>query len=116
MLAGEYVLGLLPAQDRAAFERELARNRELARAVADWQDRFLEVAPTPEPVAPAPDLWQRIEMLGATLSRAELLTLPRREILHRLFHEEAPDSLGTKALRFACSCSPNLPVLVMNLT
>lgn len=61
VLAGEYVLGLLPAQDRPAFERELARNRDLARAVADWQDRLLEVAPAPEPAAPAPDLWRRIE-------------------------------------------------------
>lgn len=61
VLAGEYVLGLLPTQDLVAFERELARDRDLARAVADWQDRLLEVAPVPDPVAPAPDLWQRIE-------------------------------------------------------
>lgn len=60
VLAGEYVLGQLSPPDRDTFERELAKNRELARSVAFWQDRLLEIAPAPEPVAPAPELWQRI--------------------------------------------------------
>lgn len=59
-LAGEYVLGLLAPQDRQAFERELARNRALARSVGRWQDRLLETAPMPDPVEPAPQLWSRI--------------------------------------------------------
>lgn len=60
VLAGEYVLGLLSPQDRDSFELELAKNRELARSVAFWQDRLLEMAPAPEPVTPAPELWPRI--------------------------------------------------------
>lgn len=54
---------------------------------------------------PDPDLWQRIEMLGATLSRAELLTLPRREILHRLFHEEDVRLFDATPVSFRCGCS-----------
>lgn len=60
-LAGEYVLGLFSPVEKIEFERELAINRELAKAVYYWQDRLLEVAPMPAPVAPAPGLWARIE-------------------------------------------------------
>lgn len=59
--AGEYVLGVLSEADRAAVEHELRHNRVLAVAVAYWQDRLLEMAPAPLPVAPAADAWQRIE-------------------------------------------------------
>lgn len=58
--AGEYVLGVLPARERADFEAQLARDATLERAVYAWQDRLLEVAPVPAPLAPAPDLWARI--------------------------------------------------------
>lgn len=61
LLAGEYALGVLPPEDRNAFERELQHNRELAAAVRSWHDRLLEVAPAPAPVEPAADLWKRIE-------------------------------------------------------
>ena len=39
------------------------------------------------------------------MSEAELLALPAATLLHRLFHEEAPELLGTRPLRFGCSCS-----------
>ena len=61
VLAGEYALGVLPPEDRNAFEQELQRNRELAAAVASWHDRLLEVTPPPAPIEPAADLWKRIE-------------------------------------------------------
>ena len=60
-LAGEYVLGVLAAGEKDAFEKELKRNPELAAAVAFWQDRLLEVTPPPAPIDPAADLWMRIE-------------------------------------------------------
>jgi molecular chaperone Hsp33 len=34
-----------------------------------------------------------------------MLALPPTEVVHRLFHEESPELLGGKSLRFACSCS-----------
>lgn len=61
LLAGEYALGALPPEDRDAFEHELQKNRALAAAVASWHDRLLEVSPAQAPVAPAADLWKRIE-------------------------------------------------------
>ena len=51
------------------------------------------------------DGWTRIGALFETLDTAELLALPPAEIVHRLFHEEAPELLGELPLRFACSCS-----------
>ena len=35
----------------------------------------------------------------------ELMATPGSTLLHRLFHEEAPELLGGRALSFACSCS-----------
>jgi molecular chaperone Hsp33 len=51
------------------------------------------------------DGWNRIGALFDTLREQELLDLPATEVVHRLFHEEAPAWLGDKPLRFACSCS-----------
>jgi molecular chaperone Hsp33 len=51
------------------------------------------------------DGWARAGALFDTLSPAELLAWPVDTLLHRLFHDEAPQALGGRALRFACSCS-----------
>ncbi len=51
------------------------------------------------------DGWPRTGALFETLKAGELLALPPAEIVHRLFHEEAPELLGEQPLRFACSCS-----------
>ena len=51
------------------------------------------------------DGWTRVGALFDTLSAAELLALPPGEVVHRLFHEEAPELLGEQPLRFGCSCS-----------
>lgn len=51
------------------------------------------------------DGWVRAGALFETLGREELLALVPADIVHRLFHEESPDAMGEKPLRFACSCS-----------
>ena len=51
------------------------------------------------------DGWNRISALFETLGKAELLATPAEQLVHRLFHEEAPELMGGKALRFGCSCS-----------
>jgi molecular chaperone Hsp33 len=52
-----------------------------------------------------PDLWNRVGHRAASLSRAELLELPGREILRRLFHDEDLRLFETMPVRFACRCS-----------
>ncbi|PPU93174.1 Hsp33 family molecular chaperone HslO [Xanthomonas albilineans] len=51
------------------------------------------------------DGWNRVGALFETLAAAELLITPADILLHRLFHEETPQLLGTRPLRFGCSCS-----------
>jgi len=51
------------------------------------------------------DGWIRTGALFDTLGREELLALRGSELLHRLFHEEQPELVGDKTLRFGCSCS-----------
>jgi anti-sigma-K factor RskA len=60
LLAAEYVLGTLPAGERAAVALRLANDRQLAAAVAAWEKRL---APLAEAIAPqeAPShVWDRI--------------------------------------------------------
>jgi len=51
------------------------------------------------------DGWTRAGALFDTLATTELLEVDGETLLHRLFHEEAPQLLGGKAMRFACTCS-----------
>jgi len=51
------------------------------------------------------DGWRRANALFDTLAAAEVLDLPADTLLTRLFHEERPERLGDKPLRFGCSCS-----------
>ncbi|MTD99979.1 anti-sigma factor [Paracoccus sp. YIM 132242] len=44
ILAAEFVLGVLPADDHAALERRLDGDAGFARQVAAWQDRLLPLA------------------------------------------------------------------------
>lgn len=52
------------------------------------------------------DGWNRASALFDTLAADELLATPAATLLHRLFHEEAPELVGDRPLRFGCSCSP----------
>jgi len=51
------------------------------------------------------DGWARASALFDTLGKAELLATPAEQMLHRLFHEEKPELMGSKPLAFGCSCS-----------
>ena len=51
------------------------------------------------------DGFRRIGALFDTLASTELLALAPADLIHRLFHEEQPELVGDKALRFGCSCS-----------
>jgi molecular chaperone Hsp33 len=52
-----------------------------------------------------PDLWNRVLHLAATLTPAELLGLPTREILRRLFHEEDVRLFRAEPVAFRCGCA-----------
>ncbi|NWE14851.1 anti-sigma factor [Pseudomonas yamanorum] len=60
-LASEYVLGTLPAAQRAEVEQRLATDAELRAAVDAWEQRLLPLTEQAEPVTPSVNLWRRIE-------------------------------------------------------
>ncbi|KMO17381.1 anti-sigma factor [Methylobacterium platani] len=59
--AGEYVLGTLSAEERAAFARALERDTALREAVTAWEKRLAPLAEAVPTVAPAPRVWEGIE-------------------------------------------------------
>lgn len=51
------------------------------------------------------DAWNRAVLLGATVKPRELLDLPAREIIHRLYHEEDIRLFDSSPVHFGCTCS-----------
>jgi molecular chaperone Hsp33 len=52
-----------------------------------------------------PDAWNRAVRLGETVTTRELLALPARQIVHRLYHEEDIRVFEARVVSFRCSCS-----------
>jgi len=52
-----------------------------------------------------PDAWNRAVRLGETVTTQELLGLPARQIVHRLYHEEDIRVFEARVVSFRCSCS-----------
>jgi anti-sigma-K factor RskA len=71
VLAAEYVLGVLGAEERRAVEKRMAEEAAFAREVADWEERLGGMASYVTPVTPPAQTWMRIEAsLGAPMSAA----------------------------------------------
>lgn len=51
------------------------------------------------------DAWNRAVKLGETITAQELLRLPARDIVHRLYHEEDVRVFDPRPVAFRCSCS-----------
>lgn len=59
----------------------------------------------PENASEDKDAWNRALNLSSTLTPGELLNLPGREVLYRLFHEEDLRLFDPRPASFRCSCS-----------
>jgi molecular chaperone Hsp33 len=109
--------GIVPLEGRTTaqvLERYMARSEQIATlfslAASEERAAGLLIQKLPEVGGKAtpdadPDLWNRLGHLAATLTRAELLELPGRDILRRLFHDEDLRLFETMPVRFACRCS-----------
>ena len=51
------------------------------------------------------DTWERVEILGTTIKNDELLELPVKKILRRLFHQDDIRLYEPEPVSFRCSCS-----------
>ena len=65
LLAAEYVLGTLEGDEAAQAVRLLETDAAFAAAVRDWEERLSPLAAGVPPVAPSPQLWDRIEAATA---------------------------------------------------
>jgi molecular chaperone Hsp33 len=109
--------GIVPLEGRTTaqvLERYMARSEQIGTlfSLASSEERAagLLIQRLPEAGGRAtpdadPDLWNRVCHLAATLTRAELLERPGRDILRRLFHQEDLRLFETMPVRFACRCS-----------
>jgi anti-sigma-K factor RskA len=61
LVAAEYVLGVLGAEERREVERRLAQEPALASEVAFWEERLGGLADAVPPVTPPPQAWSRID-------------------------------------------------------
>jgi len=92
-----------------AFENYFARSEQLATRLwlaSDSQQAagmLLQRLPEADPADD--DAWVRAVHLGSTITREELLALPVREIVHRLYHEEDIRLFSRTPVSFRCSCS-----------
>jgi len=85
-LPSRLVLAATPERAAGLMLQRVAVGEEGARAEAD-------------------DAWRRIGLLAATLSPAELLELPCRELLGKLFPEDDIRLFKGSPVWFQCSCS-----------
>jgi molecular chaperone Hsp33 len=60
---------------------------------------------TEEASAAIEDAWRRVQLIGATLTAAELRSLSDAEILHRLFNEDDVRLYDPSPVYFRCRCS-----------
>jgi anti-sigma-K factor RskA len=76
-LAAEYVLGTLNREERLAVEGRLGSDRALQTAVDAWQRRLTPLADTVAPVAPPPNLYNKVRaQIGLS---AHVISLKARE-------------------------------------
>jgi anti-sigma-K factor RskA len=66
LLAAEYVLGVLGAEQRREVERRIAQEPALASEVAYWEERLGRLADGIPPVTPPASAWPRIAAAIAT--------------------------------------------------
>lgn len=67
-VAGEYVLGVLNAAERRAFEARMAQDPALRAEVEYWERRLSVLAYELKPVDPSARVWANIESALSPLS------------------------------------------------
>lgn len=108
---GEPYQGVVPLEGRslaAAIERYFRDSEQLPTRLwlaADGQRAAGLLLQRLPGDADLEEDWERIGMLAATITPAELLQLSRHTLLHRLFHEEAVRLFDAEPIAFRCGCS-----------
>jgi anti-sigma-K factor RskA len=88
MLAAEYVLGTLPADERAAVARQARQDQALAEAIESWEQRLGPLSETVAPREPPKHVWgqimERLDRLDSLAGRPFVLTVDVLAMRRRL--------------------------------
>lgn len=122
--AGRFVITLVPGEGKqgyqgiveidpagvaASLEHYMQRSEQLDTrmwlAAGEGHAAGLLLQKLPEQEEPDEDSWNRATQLAATLTAPELLALPARKLLHRLYHQEDIRLFEPRPVSFRCSCS-----------
>jgi molecular chaperone Hsp33 len=87
------------------FERSEQLDTRLWLAADTEQAAGMILQRLPDKESEDPDAWERASHLGSTLTREELLKLPAKDLLHRLYHEDDIRLFPRVPVSFRCSCS-----------
>lgn len=121
---GKFVITIDPKQGGQTYQGVVALEGDSVAAALEYYMRNSEQLETrlwlaadeqracglllqrlPEQATQDEDSWNRVTQLGATVRRDELLNLPAREVMHRLFHEEDLRLFDPDPVSFRCTCS-----------
>jgi len=105
LLAAEYVLGVLGANERREVERRLAQEPALAREVAFWEERLGGLAEGVPPVTPPPQMWGRIEAAIAAPPPTAAAAAPAAAGLWQSLAFWRSFAIGSAALAAASLCT-----------
>ncbi len=72
LLAAEYVLGVLQAEELATAERLRTSDADFAAAIRYWEERLAPLGALADPAATPPGLWDRIDTATAAAPSAAL--------------------------------------------
>lgn len=95
--AGEFVLGTLSADERAAFRRELESDAELQAAVRAWEARLFPLLEGLPAIEPGPGVWSAIE--GRLPSAALTADTPSSRGREPVGRPSSPDESVVRRLR-----------------
>ena len=87
----------LPTRLWLAADSRYAAGLLLQRLPVEYADPYEK--------AEAEENWSRITHLGSTVTAPELLDLPFRDLIHRLYHEETVRAFESEPVSFRCTCS-----------
>ena len=121
---GRFVITLVPGEGRptyqgivaidaagvaASLEHYMQTSEQLDTrlwlAAGDDHAAGLLLQKLPAREEPDQDSWNRATKLAETITDPELLQLPARRLLHRLYHEEDIRLFEPRPVSFRCSCS-----------
>src|SRR6266540_1206331 len=96
-VAGEYVLGVLDANERRAVAQRIESDADLAREVALWEEKLGGLADGVRPVTPPEAMWPRIEAaVSVPASAPQRGGLWQSLVFWRVF------AIGSAAIAAAC--------------